>query len=137
MAAAGLDAHHLWACPSFNVSLTDQDLQQPVCFSSFCPLPVPHAPLQRSPLSEELCFGPHCDAPERTVVPLREASILSECPSSSFLLTSHHSLLAHISWTAFPVCCQQFPDPPGSHCLTSTEGCGTQYGWPRDAGRAS
>lgn len=34
LAVAGLDAHHLWACPSFNICLTNQDLHQPSCFSS-------------------------------------------------------------------------------------------------------
>lgn len=129
-------AHHLWACPSLNISLTDWDLQHPCCFSSIDPLPVPHALLQRSPLSEEFCFGPRCDAPERTVVPLRDASVSSECPS---LLTSHHSPLAPITWTVFPVCCQQFPDPPWSRCqvCASPKRCVMRYGWLRDAGRAS
>lgn len=96
-AGAGLDAHHLWACLSFNISLTDRNLGHPGCFSSFYPLPVPHVHLQRSPSGEKLCFGLCCDAPERAAVPLRDASILSESPSSSLLLTSHHSPLASIT----------------------------------------
>lgn len=35
LTGAGLDAHHLWACLSFNISLTDWNLGHPGCFSSF------------------------------------------------------------------------------------------------------
>lgn len=100
------------ACPSFNISLTDWDLQLPRCFPSMSHLPGPQ-PHSRASLWVSSPALVLIVMHQSIVVTLRDVLALSKCLPHSFLVTSHPHHLG-----SFP-CAQHPPDPPGlTVCVT-------------------